>query len=187
MFILDTCVLSNLKLKYPDLNLVRWIDNQARAISLPFSAVFEIQRGITMLEGTNPEKASELSSWLDDILASDIPFLEMDARITRLYARMTCVPALRHLCVPALNAKRLKLGQDLAIAATAIVKDAPVATMNTKDFLRIHRYFTLPGLFNPQQERWLIPPRQQKRIEETITLPETGHLPAGFRMCPGSG
>jgi hypothetical protein len=56
-------------------------------------------------------------------------------------------------------AKKPTLGQDLSIAAVAIIMGAPIATINVKDFMKIHRFFPLPGLYNPAIDRWFICPK----------------------------
>ncbi|WEX11686.1 hypothetical protein [Chelativorans sp. AA-79] len=158
MYVLDTDVLSQFALKRPNRQIINWLQNTTAGVAIPFGAVIEIERGISNIAVRDRARSEALRSWLQSLLESDIPFLGMDAAIACLYGRMTSVPPLKRFWVPASNIKKPKLGQDLSIAATAIVHAAPIASLNAKDFLYIHRFFRLPGLFNPQQERWLIPP-----------------------------
>lgn len=157
MYVLDTNVLSELACKRPNPKVVDWVGSLRAPIAIPFSAVFEIQRGISLLRLQNAPRADSLGKWLKSILKSDVVFLGMDAPIAQLYADMTLTPALQDLWNPCRNAKKPKPGQDLAIAATAIVHRAVIATMNTKDFVRINHHFRLRGLFNPAYGRWDIP------------------------------
>lgn len=158
MFLLDTNVLSELSREKPNPRVVTWIESAPEgSLAMSFSAVIEIQRGIANVEGRKPSKAEELRRWLEDLLDSDITFLPMDAETARLYAVMTMVPALRSFWVPDAGAKNPKLGQDLAIAATAICHDAVIVSLDVGDFARINRYFALPGVVDPEQGEWAIP------------------------------
>ncbi|MEO3998887.1 PIN domain-containing protein [Mesorhizobium sp. CAU 1732] len=159
MYVLDTNVLSELARKRPNPTVVDWVASEPTAMSIPFGAVIEIERGIVNLASRDISGAHLFSEWLGSLLASDIVFLPMDSDTARLYGRMTMVPALRDLWFPSTPPKKLKLGQDLSIAAVAIITGAPIATMNIKDFLRIDRYFPLPGLYNPAMSEWCIRPR----------------------------
>lgn len=167
MYVLDTNVLSQFALKRPCPQVTAWLHEMHSGLAIPFGAVIEIERGIWDISVRDPTKASELSRWLQSLLESDIPFLGMDSAVARLFAQMTAVPALNNLWVPTLTKKRFRMGQDLSIAATAIVHSIPIASMNVRDFLYIHRFFRLPGLLDPQQGRWLIPPPHGDRRQPT--------------------
>ncbi|MEI5679547.1 MULTISPECIES: PIN domain-containing protein [unclassified Mesorhizobium] len=158
MFILDTNVLSQFAYRKPHPGILSWLQNLSASVAIPFGAVIEIQRGIEKLSLHDSVRSSALQEWLQSLLVSDIPFLGMDAPTAQLYARMTAVPALRDFWMPPANAKTPKLGQDLSIAATAIIHNAPIATMNTKDFLRINGFFPLPGVFDPAAATWSVAP-----------------------------
>jgi predicted nucleic acid-binding protein len=152
-------VLSALAHKRPDPYIVEWLRSEPAAMSIPFGAVIEIERGIVNLANHNAYRAYLLSEWLRSLISSDIIFLPMNFETARLYARMTTVSALRNFWVPSPLSSKPKLGQDLSIAATAIVIDAPIASMNVKDFVQIDRFFPLPGLYNPAMDEWAIRPR----------------------------
>lgn len=156
MYVLDTNVLSELARGRPDPSVVGWIASEVAAMSIPFGAVIEIERGAVNLASSDTSRANQYSKWLDSLLASDIVFLPMDSDTARLYGRMTMVPALRDLWFRSTSPESWRLGQDLTIAAVAITARAPIATMNTRDFLRIDKYFPLPGLYNPATREWLI-------------------------------
>ncbi|RST85501.1 type II toxin-antitoxin system VapC family toxin [Aquibium carbonis] len=158
MFLLDTNVLSELSRSSPNPRVVTWIESAPEgSLAMSFSAVIEIQRGIANVDGRKPNKAEELRRWFEELLHSDIIFLPMDAETARLYAAMTMVPALRSFWVPDPGAKCPKLGQDLAIAASAIRHDAVIVSLDVGDFQRIHRHFTLPGVIDPEHGEWAIP------------------------------
>jgi predicted nucleic acid-binding protein len=159
MHVLDTNVVSQLIRKTPLTNVVHWIAGMEASLAVPFGCVIEIQRGIVMLRDRDAARSLELQCWLDRLLVSEISFLPMDAETSKLYAQMTLIPDLKDLWTQSPQAKAEKIKQDLAIAASAIVHRAVVATINIKDFLRIDRYFPLPGLFDPALLEWRIPPK----------------------------
>lgn len=162
-YVLDTNVVSELIRKKPHPNVVGWIAKKDTSLAIPFGCVIEIQRGITMLQLRDVARSLQLQEWLDRLLMSDMAFLPMDADTSKLYARMTLVPDLKDLWTQSPQAKAAKINQDLAIAASAIVHRAVVATTNTKDFLRIDRHFPLPGLFDPASKQWSIMPKGGRR------------------------
>lgn len=150
MYVLDTNIVSEFARARPHGGLLAWLKNIPEgSIALPFSAVMEIQRGITELASRNPGKALDLQRWLQCLLLSDAKFLPMDVGTAKILGMMSAEPMLRDLWVPDGSSKKPKLRQDLAIAATAIAYGFPVATRNEKDFLRIHLFFPLPGIVNP--------------------------------------
>lgn len=177
MYLLDTNIICELTRRKPNPHILAWLESVAgEPITISFSAVFEIQRGIENLRGRDPEKAGELQHWLERLLASDIPFLPMDADTARFYGMMTSAPALRDLWVPDSKAKRPKPGQDLAIAATAIAYDIPIATRNLKDFVRIDRQFPLPGLFDPVTREWKIARRPSSIVPRGFSRRDIGRI-----------
>ncbi|WP_281408727.1 PIN domain-containing protein [Mesorhizobium sp. WSM4310] len=163
MYVLDTNVVSELIRKRPHPNVVGWIAESDSSLAIPFGCVIEIQRGITMLQQRDVARSVQLQDWLNRLLRSDMAFLPMDAETSKLYARMTLVPQLKDLWTQPPQAKAARMNLDLAIAASAIVHRAVVATINTKDFLRIDRHFPLPGLFDPASREWSILPKGGRR------------------------
>ncbi len=163
MYVLDTNVVSELMRKRPHPNVVGWIAESDTSLAIPFGCVIEIQRGIAMLQQRDVARALQLQDWLDRLLKSDMAFLPMDADTSKLCARMTLAPGLMDLWTQSPQAKAARINQDLAIAASAIVHRAVVATINTKDFLRIDRHFPLPGLFDPASLEWSILPKGGRR------------------------
>lgn len=158
-FLLDTNVVSETAKLRPDPRLIAWLIAQATdSLAVSFTTSFEIKRGIERLARTQPEKALKLEQWLDDVIFSDLHYIGQDDPIARLLAEMTLVPPLRHLWVPHQKKDEPTCGQDLAIAATAIIWGLSIATRDIEDYLIIDRYFTLPGLLNPFTGIWIIHP-----------------------------
>ena len=159
MYLLDTNVLSEFSRSKPHPKMLVWLDSVPKNhIAIPFSAVIEIQRGISNLWDRDRAKAKRLERWLIGILASDIHFLGMDSITAMVFGMMTMAPALADLWVPDALSKKPKIRQDLAIAATAIAYDAAIVSRNVRDFMRIGSLFQLPGLLEPISGEWRIPP-----------------------------
>ena len=121
MFLLDTNVVSELRKPKPHGAVLAWI-KQANDADLHLSAVTigEIQAGIEITKEQNPEKATELSAWLDQ-LAAAYQVLPMDGRVFRHWARL-------------MHRKSDTLYEDAMIAATARVHDLILVTRNVTDF-----------------------------------------------------
>lgn len=153
-YLLDTNVISTLALRRPIPRILEWLEEVEETIAIPVCAIIEIQRGISFLRPHNPAKATMLADWLEKILRSNAQILPMDAETARLVGVMTTVPSLRPLWIPGTNTKQPKLGQDIYIAAAAIANGCCIATMNIRDFLRIHHHFPLVGLFDPLNAQW---------------------------------
>ncbi|MFE0014096.1 PIN domain-containing protein [Mesorhizobium sp. NPDC059054] len=165
MYILDTNIVSEFQRQKPNPQVLSWLAAApARSLAISFSAVFEVQRGIESLAQRDSCRASELSQWLDELLETDIHYVDADARTARLYAAMTSVPSLSDLWMPRKDSKKQAPGQDLLIAATAIACGAVVVTINVRDFVRIDRHFPLPGLFNPVTSSWIIVPHREQEL-----------------------
>lgn len=151
-FALDTCIVSEFakRANLQDQNLGTWIRGVLPdEIVIPVAAIFEIQCGIQKIALTNPAKSEALGEWLETLLASGFYIQPMTTEIARLHAKMVMTPALKNLWLSPPKSGPQAPGQDLLIAATAIVLGATVVTANTRDFEFIDRYFALPGLLNP--------------------------------------
>jgi toxin FitB len=154
-YLLDTCVLSELSKKDPDPTTVVWLD-QVTNVAVPMGALIEIERGIHLRKRTSVARAAELREWFETLLTKDLPFRATDHYIARLLGAMLAVPALNALWIPNPQAKEPRYGQDLHIAATAIVCGYAIATYDVHDFLLINRHFPLLGLYNPREGRWYV-------------------------------
>lgn len=142
MIILDTNVLSELHLPIPDANVAAWFAAlPEREIAVLSFSITEIAYGIAST--TRSRLVAPLTVWLDSILATQ-RILPLDGPVARILGRLYAIPALRNLATTPLGAKKPQFGGDLAIAATAVVNEAPVATRNIGDFRLIALH--CPGL-----------------------------------------
>ena len=121
MFLLDTNVVSELRKPKPHGAVLAWIA-QADDADLHLSAVTigEIQAGIEITREQDPDKAAELSAWLDQ-LAAAYQVLPMDGRVFRDWARL-------------MHRQSDTLYEDAMIAATARMHGLTVVTRNVADF-----------------------------------------------------
>ena len=121
MFLLDTNVVSELRKAKPHGAVLAWIA-QADDADLHLSAVTigEIQSGIEITREQDPDKAAELSAWLDQVAAA-YQVLAMDGRVFRDWARL-------------MHRQSDTLYEDAMIAATARVHGLTVVTRNVGDF-----------------------------------------------------
>ena len=122
MFLLDTDVLSALRRRDRNPEVVRWVETQRTSdMYLSVVTVGEIERGVTQQQQRNPSFASELAIWLDRMLAwySD-RILPVDAATARRWGQLSA--SLGHD------------GADLLIAATALEHGLTVVTRNVRHF-----------------------------------------------------
>ena len=122
MFLLDTDVLSALRRRDRNPNLVRWVDAQLTSeMYICVVTVGEIERGITQQQRRNPTFAEELASWLDRVLTwYDGRILPLDTAAARRWGRLSST--LGHS------------GPDLLIAAIALENGLTVVTRNLRHF-----------------------------------------------------
>ena len=70
MFLVDTVVISELRKSNPDTRVATWMGGQRTSdIFLSVVTIGELQRGIAMREGKDPNFAAMLADWLDRVLA----------------------------------------------------------------------------------------------------------------------
>ncbi len=121
MYLIDTNVVSELRKPKPHGVVLQWIKEAANA-DLHISAVTigEIQAGIEITREQDPDKAAELTQWLDQVAAS-FNIVPMDAAAFREWARL-------------MHRRSDTLHEDAMIAATARVHQFTVVTRNVADF-----------------------------------------------------
>lgn len=152
-FLLDTCVLSESSRSRPH-PLVTDFFNSAENLIIPVAALMELQMGIMKVCETSPLKAVRLSNWYQRLTSGEIPIAQTDRHVCEVWGTLAADPRLRHFVIPRPETKRLRAGQDLHIAAAALVHRAAIATFNVKDFLLIDSYYPLPGIYNPMEGIW---------------------------------
>ena len=116
--VLDTNVLSELRLPNPDPNVTAWFAAQPQAdLAIASFSVAEIEYGIARIPQSG-SLATQLTAWLNAIVATQL-VLPLDADAARIFGRLLAVPALRNLIASPPQARKPRFAGDLAIAATA--------------------------------------------------------------------
>ena len=131
MYLLDTNVISELRKPKPHGAVLAWIK------TIPSSNLFvsavsigEIQAGIELTREQNQQKAIELETWLNQIIATN-QVLPLDAIRFKIWAKI-------------MHRQSDRVNEDAMIAATAIHLKLIIVTRNIKDF----KYFNVK-LLNP--------------------------------------
>ena len=122
MFLIDTMVLSELRKRERNENVVRWISEQ-RSTNLFLSVVTigEIERGIELQKKKDAEFATALTVWLDKVLTLySERIIAIDLATSRRWGR--------------LSASVGHDGADLLIAATAMEHGLTVVSRNIQHF-----------------------------------------------------
>ncbi|EME68132.1 PilT protein-like protein [Paramagnetospirillum caucaseum] len=122
MFLLDTVVLSELRKRDRNPNVIRWLTTApADDVFLSAVTIGEIERGVVRQRAKDAAFAEALESWLDrtiQVYADRI--LPVDTRVARRWG--------------SLSARIGNDGADLLIAATALEHGLTVVTRNTRHF-----------------------------------------------------
>jgi predicted nucleic acid-binding protein len=122
MYLLDTMVLSELRKRRRDHNLVGWLERvRPTEVYLSVVTIGEVEKGIARQQRRDPAFAERLAGWLDGVLlyyATRI--LAIDVNVARRWGRLA--DAQGHA------------GADLLIAATAIEHGLAVVTRNLRHF-----------------------------------------------------
>lgn len=121
MFLLDTNVVSETRKPKPHGGVMSWLDAQeSNTLFISAMTIGELQRGVEVTREQDNNKAAELESWLEQIVASG-QLLALDATVCREWARM-------------MHGQSDTLAEDAFIAATARVHQLTVVTRNVRDF-----------------------------------------------------
>jgi toxin FitB len=131
VYLLDTNVVSELRMKKPHGAVLAWLESVAES-DLFISAVTlgEIQAGIEMTREQDAGKAAEIETWLEQIVAA-IGIVPMDGKTFRVWAQL-------------MHGRTNTISEDLMIAATAKAHNFTVATRNTADFRGLGVQLTNP-------------------------------------------
>lgn len=122
MYLLDTVVISELRRKQADVNVVHWFDTVASAdLFLSTITVFEIELGIEQRQRDNPAFANDLATWLTAVLRLyGERVLPLTINIARRWGRISAQVGNKNL--------------DLGIAATALEHGLTVVTRNVAHY-----------------------------------------------------
>ena len=122
MYLLDTDVISELRRRRRNRNVVAWIsDVSAADLFLSVVTIGEIELGIARQRVRNPSFAKDLADWLEVTLrAYEERILPLTVGIARRWGRLAAQLGNNQL--------------DLAIAATALEHGLTVVTRNVSDF-----------------------------------------------------
>lgn len=124
LWLLDTCVVSELTRKSPDPHVVNWLAKNADAAQLAVVTLGEIQYGLERLVAGRARNTLQL--WFDGLTTQFKPrTLATDDAVWRTWARLKA-------SVEAIGHPQEDL--DLLIAATATVHRLTVVTRNTRHF-----------------------------------------------------
>ena len=130
-YLLDTNVVSEMRKQKPHGAVVAWLtDLRDEQVFLSAVTMGELQAGIELTRRQDPEKATEIERWVDQLEAS-YQILPMDTASFREWGRL-------------MYGKSDDLVEDGMIAATARKHDLIVATRNEDDFKQLN-----VQVFNP--------------------------------------
>jgi predicted nucleic acid-binding protein len=124
MYLLDTVVLSELRKRQPNADVVAWIGSVADAnLYVSAATIVEIEFGIERQRKLDPPFAEALAGWLDTMLrVYGDRVLPTTVQIARRWGKLVAEIGNRDL--------------DLAIAATALEEGLTVVTRNVSHFAR---------------------------------------------------
>ncbi len=122
MYLIDTTVLSELRLSQRDPGVVAWISNQRQEdCFLSVVSIGEIERGIARKRSTDAAFATQLAEWLDQLLRLyGDRLLPVDVGVARRWGLLST--EIGHYSA------------DLLIAATALERGLTVVTRNLRHF-----------------------------------------------------
>jgi predicted nucleic acid-binding protein len=130
-YLLDTNVVSEMRKQKPHGAVIAWLtDLRDEQVFLSAVTIGELQAGIELTRRQDPEKATEIERWVDQLEAS-YQILPMDTASFREWGRL-------------MHGKSDELVEDGMIAATARKHDLIVATRNEDDFKQLN-----VQVFNP--------------------------------------
>lgn len=72
-YLLDTNVVSELRVKRPNQEVLRWLDANRGRVAISIVAVQEIQAGAELARPGAPSAAARIEAWLDGIIPAGLP------------------------------------------------------------------------------------------------------------------
>jgi len=121
MYLLDTNVISELRRPRPHGGVVAWLEGVAdHDLHLSAVTLGELQAGVEMTREPDPERASQIESWIDQV-AQTWNILPLDGRTFRVWAKL-------------MHRRSDDLLADALIAATALTHHLLIVTRNVRDF-----------------------------------------------------
>lgn len=185
ILLLDTDIVSLSGSQHSPPGLRPWLlEAGIGRLGIGFPVITELMRGAYLLGERNPERAAAIRRWILQIMAEDFVVPSMGPEVAEIYARMTSIPSLRHMWTADRSSRNSRLGHDLMIASLSIVHHAPIITANPRDYVRIHQWFELPGVFHPLEARWYVEPDHYVFLppfEPEDTMPPERTLPRILR------
>jgi predicted nucleic acid-binding protein len=125
-FLLDTCVISELVAKQPNLQVVQWVDSiDEDKLFLSAITIGEIKRGIEKLDDSS--RKSALAEWLegDLLIRFTDRILPIDIPVMLVWGQLTADLEKQGRRMPAI---------DSLIAATCLQEKLDLVTRNDRDF-----------------------------------------------------
>ena len=125
-FLLDTCVISELVAKQPNLHVVQWVDSiDEDKLFLSAITIGEIKRGIEKLADSS--RKSALAEWLEGVLLLRFidRILPIDISVMLVWGQLTADLEKQGSPMPAI---------DSLIAATCLQARLDLVTRNERDF-----------------------------------------------------
>lgn len=126
MYLLDTCVFSELTKKQPSESVTDWLLGREEALYYVSAMTFgEIKKGVEKMEDSSRRK--KLEHWVDEFL---IPrfwsrILAIDSRVANIWGPLVAKAEKKGRVLPTI---------DSLIAATALTHGLHIVTRNSKDF-----------------------------------------------------
>ena len=135
MYLLDTMVLSELRKKECDPNVIQWFSDKAdQELFISVVSIGEIAKGIAQQDKRDQAFAQKLRQWLDKLLlVYSERILPVDIPVARRWGEI--------------SAQAQNSGVDILLAATALEHNLTVVTRNEKHFAA-----TSVKIINPWRE-----------------------------------
>ena len=122
MWLLDTMVISELRKRAPDPNVVAWLSSAPeKSLFISVVTISEIQRGIALQRSKDAPFAERLQYWLDEMMRN------YGDRVLPVTPEIACRWGELTACVG-------HDGADVVIAATALQHGLSVVTRNERHF-----------------------------------------------------